>query len=82
MKVELVVIIIIIIIIIIITIMNKDNNNNTLARENRVDARFVDHEAKKLLMVEMSCHWVDNRSQKDTEKNYAQCTRSLSLILS
>ena len=80
MKVELVVIIIIIII--IITIMNKDNNNNTLARENRVDARFVDHEAKKLLMVEMSCHWVDNRSQKDTEKNYAQCTRSLSLILS
>ena len=71
MKVELVVIIIIIIIIIIITIMNKNNNNNnnnTLARENRVDARFVDHKAKKLLIVEMSCHWVDNRSQKDTEK--------------
>ena len=56
MKVELVVIIIIIIIIIIITILNKNNNNNTLARENRVDARFVDHKAKKLLMVEMSCH--------------------------
>ena len=74
MKVELVVIIIIIIIIIIITIMNKNNNNNnnnnnnTLARENRVDARFVDHKAKKLLIVEMSCHWVDNRSQKDTKK--------------
>ena len=39
---------------------------HTFVRANRVDARFVDH--KRVLAVEMSCHWLDNRVRKDTEK--------------
>ena len=39
---------------------------HTFVRANRVDARFVDH--KRVLVVEMSCHWLDNRVRKDTEK--------------
>ena len=26
-------------------------------KQNRVDARFIDHEKKKVLAVEMSCPW-------------------------
>uniref|UniRef100_A0A6P8IWG3 Uncharacterized protein LOC116305588 n=1 Tax=Actinia tenebrosa TaxID=6105 RepID=A0A6P8IWG3_ACTTE len=37
-------------------------------RSNRVDARFIDHNNKKVLMVEMSCPWVNNREKKDKEK--------------
>jgi len=33
-----------------------------------VDARFVDHRVKRVLAVEMSCPWLDNRARKDSEK--------------
>jgi len=33
-----------------------------------VDARFVDHEKKKVLAVEMSCPWTENREKKQEEK--------------
>lgn len=37
-------------------------------RSNRVDARIVDHVKKKVLLIEMSCPWIDNRGKKDEEK--------------
>ena len=37
-------------------------------RANRVDARFVDHKAKRVLAVKTSCPWLDNRAKKNTEK--------------
>ena len=33
-----------------------------------MDARFVDHEKKRVLAVEMSCPWTDNREKKQEEK--------------
>ena len=37
-------------------------------KQNRVDARFIDHEKKKVLAVEMSCPWTQNREKKQEEK--------------
>ena len=37
-------------------------------RANRVDARIVDHQAKTLATLEMSCPWIQNREKKDEEK--------------
>ena len=41
---------------------------HTVVRANRVDARIVDHKEKRVLLVEMSCPWVDNRVKKEGEK--------------
>ncbi|PFX14061.1 hypothetical protein AWC38_SpisGene21812 [Stylophora pistillata] len=41
--------------------------DHTYVRSNRVDARFIDHKNKKVLMVEMSCPWINNRDKKDKE---------------
>ena len=38
-------------------------------RANRVDARFLDRESKEVILVEMSCPWMDSRKQKEEEKN-------------
>ena len=37
-------------------------------KQKTVDARFVDHEKKKVLAVEMSCPWTENREKKQEEK--------------
>ena len=37
-------------------------------KQNRVDARFIDHEKNKILAVEMSCPWTKNREKKQEEK--------------
>ena len=37
-------------------------------KQNRVDARFIAHEKKKVLAVEMSCPWTENREKKQEEK--------------
>ena len=37
-------------------------------RANRVDARFVDRENKEVILIEMSCPWIDNRKQKEEEE--------------
>lgn len=42
--------------------------DHTFVRSNLVDARFVDHKSKKVLMVEISCPWLDNYKTKETEK--------------
>ena len=41
---------------------------NTEVRANRIDARVIDKQKKRVLAVEMSCPWVDNRTVKDKEK--------------
>ena len=41
---------------------------HTFVRANKVDALFVDHKAKRVLTVEESCPWLNNRTRKDTEK--------------
>ena len=33
-----------------------------------MDARFVDHEKKRVLAVDMSCPWTDNREKKQEKK--------------
>ena len=37
-------------------------------KQNRVDARFIDYEKKRVLAVEMSCPWTENRGKKQEEK--------------
>lgn len=41
---------------------------HSFVHANRADARFVDHNAKRVLAVKMSCAWLDNRERKDTKK--------------
>ena len=33
-----------------------------------MDARFIDHDKKRVLVVEMSCPWTENRGKKQEEK--------------
>ena len=42
--------------------------DNTHIKENRVDATIVDEENKKVWVIEVSCPWVENREEKDSEK--------------
>ena len=42
--------------------------DNTHVKANRIDATIVDKENKKVSVIEMSCPWVENREEKDTEK--------------
>ena len=37
-------------------------------RANRVDARIINHESKRVITLEMSCPWVTNREKKEEEK--------------
>ena len=37
-------------------------------RQNRGDARFIDHEKKRVLAVEVSCPWTESREKKQEEK--------------
>ena len=37
-------------------------------RANRVDARVVNHESKKVTTIEMSCPWISNQEKKSEEK--------------
>ena len=41
---------------------------NTEVRANRIAARVIDKQRKRVLAVEMSCPWMDNRTAKDKEK--------------
>ena len=41
---------------------------NTEVRANRIDARVIDKQRKRVLAVEMSYPWMDNRTAKDKEK--------------
>ena len=42
--------------------------DNTHVKANRIDATIVDKENKKVLVIEMSCPWVENMEGKDAEK--------------
>ncbi|XP_022783739.1 uncharacterized protein LOC111324448 [Stylophora pistillata] len=37
-------------------------------RANRIDTRIVNHQEKKVIVMEMSCSWVSNRQKKTSEK--------------
>ena len=37
-------------------------------RAKRMDAKIVDHQAKTVTTLEMSCPWIQNREKKDEEK--------------
>ena len=37
-------------------------------RANRIDARVVNKQKKKVLLLEMSCPWITNRKQREEEK--------------
>ena len=39
-------------------------------RENRVDARVVNHRTKTVTTIEMSWPWIENPSKKDEEKAF------------
>ena len=42
--------------------------DNTHVKANTIDATILDKENKKVLVIEMSCPWVENREEKDVEK--------------
>ena len=42
---------------------------HTVVYGNRVDACIVYHKEKRVLLLEMSCPWVDNRVKKEAEKS-------------
>ena len=38
------------------------------SRANRIDARLVSHERKKVCTLEVSCPWIESRAKEDEEK--------------
>ena len=36
---------------------------------NRIDAKVVSHKIKEVVVLEMSCPWIENREKKDEEKS-------------
>ena len=42
--------------------------DNTHIKKNRIDAAILDEGNKKVWVIEMSCPWVENREEKDSEK--------------
>ena len=44
------------------------NTVSEQVKQNRVHAGFIDHGKKKVLAVEMSCPWTENREKKQEEK--------------
>ena len=41
---------------------------NVEVRNNRIDARAINKEKKKVYLLEMSCPWIANREEKSEEK--------------
>ena len=41
---------------------------SVMVKANRIDARIVEKERKRVAVIEMSCPWMDNRAIKDAEK--------------
>ena len=35
---------------------------------NRIDAKIVNHKSKEVVVLEMSCRWIESRETKDEEK--------------
>jgi len=42
-------------------------------RANGVDARFVDRENEEVMLIEMSCPWMDNRKHKRRGEDLIVC---------
>ena len=41
---------------------------SVMVKANRIDARIVEKERKRVVVIEMSCPWMDSRAIKDAEK--------------
>ena len=41
---------------------------SVMVKANRIDAKIVEKERKRVAVIEMSCPWMDNRAIKDAEK--------------
>ena len=41
---------------------------STEVRSNRIDARIEDKKEKRVILLEMSCPWLENREEKQAEK--------------
>ena len=41
---------------------------SVMVKANKIDARVVEKERKRVAVIEMSCPWMDNRAFKDVEK--------------
>ena len=41
---------------------------NTKVRANRIDARIIDKNEKKVIVIEFCCPWSENRILKDLDK--------------
>ena len=41
---------------------------SVMVEDNRIDARLVEKERKRVAVIEMGCPWMDNRAIKDAEK--------------
>ena len=41
---------------------------NVMVRANRIDMRVADKERKQIVVIEMSCPWMENRAIEDAEK--------------
>ena len=48
-------------------------------RANRVEARFVDKE-NEVMLIEMSCRWMDNGKQREEEKTLKYAPLRLELM--
>ena len=46
----------------------KPMYERVMVKANRIDARVVEKERKRVMVIEMSCPWMDNRAIKDAEK--------------
>ena len=44
--------------------------NHQEVRTNRVDARVVNHESKKVMTIETSCPGISNREKEERGENY------------
>lgn len=42
---------------------------NQELQANRIDAKTVNHKSKEVVVLEMSCPWIENRGKKDEEKS-------------
>ena len=42
---------------------------SVMVKANRIDARIVEKERKRVAVIEISCSWMDNRAINDAEKS-------------
>ena len=49
---------------------------------NRIDAKIVNHKIKQIVVLEMSCLWIEKREKEDKEETVKCGTRTIPWIYS